>query len=217
VIKDMVRIFDYALDYRPCLVLTNATNPLRMRLDEIQALKNKTHPLSFRVSIDYPDEQKHDNGRGEGNFALSWEVIKDLNKRGFAISIARQRGINENTEKIDQAYRPYFKKAQLSPDIRIVSFPDFLTPGTIADVPHITEGCMTQYHDEEGRDQFMCNYSKMVVKRNGQMRVYACTLVDDDQDYDFGSTLKEAMDVRVMLKHHRCYSCFAQGASCSEM
>ncbi|MFT5496693.1 MAG: hypothetical protein ACI9TH_002093, partial [Kiritimatiellia bacterium] len=38
----------------------------------------------------------------------------------------------------------------------------------------------------------------------------------DDIDYDLGSTLKESMEVRVMLKHHRCFSCFAYGASCSE-
>jgi hypothetical protein len=57
----------------------------------------------------------------------------------------------------------------------------------------------------------------MIVKRNGRMRVYACTLVDDDEDYDLGSSLMESMRVRVMLKHHRCYSCFARGASCSEI
>ena len=62
----------------------------------------------------------------------------------------------------------------------------------------------------------MCNFSKMVVKKNGSMGVYACTLVDDDSDYDLGSTLSESMKIRIMLRHHRCYSCFAFGASCSE-
>lgn len=217
VIKDMVNILKYTLDHRPCLVLTNATEPLRMRLEEIQELKNKPHPLNFRISIDYPDEQSHDEGRGQGNFALSWEVIKELNRRGFSVSIARQRKKDENTDEVDRTYHQYFKKARLPKDTRIVSFPDFLTPGTMADVPHITENCMTQYHDEESRDQFMCNFSKMIVKKDGRMCVYACTLVDDDPDYDLGSSLKESMDIRVMLKHHRCYSCFAQGASCSEI
>ena len=87
----------------------------------------------------------------------------------------------------------------------------------MAQVPFITEDCMTRYQTEATRAKFMCHYSKMVVKKNGRMRVYACTLVDDDEDYDFGGSLAESMDVRVMLKHHRCYSCFACGASCSEM
>jgi hypothetical protein len=62
----------------------------------------------------------------------------------------------------------------------------------------------------------MCAFSKMVVKKNGNMRVYACTLVDDDEEYDLGSTLKESLKERISMKHHRCYSCFAYGASCSE-
>jgi len=76
---------------------------------------------------------------------------------------------------------------------------------------------MTTYKTAEERDRFMCSFSKMVVKKGGKMRVYACTLVDDDEDYDLGGSLGEAMDVRVMLRHHRCYTCFAAGASCSEL
>ncbi|HVJ30152.1 MAG TPA: radical SAM protein, partial [Gammaproteobacteria bacterium] len=54
-------------------------------------------------------------------------------------------------------------------------------------------------------------------KRNGRLRVYACTLVDDDPGYDLGGTLPESMSKRIMLRHHRCYSCFAYGSSCSEI
>jgi len=75
---------------------------------------------------------------------------------------------------------------------------------------------MTQYHTEATRREFMCAYSKMVVKQNGRMRVYACTLVDDDPAYDQGGTLGESLGRRVMLRHHRCLSCFKYGASCSE-
>lgn len=41
VVRDLVRILDYALTYRPCLVLTNATDPLIRRLPQIQLLKKK--------------------------------------------------------------------------------------------------------------------------------------------------------------------------------
>jgi hypothetical protein len=75
---------------------------------------------------------------------------------------------------------------------------------------------MTTYQTEESRKDFMCAFSKMVVKKNGQMRVYACTLVDDDEEYDLGSTLAQSLEERISMKHHRCYSCFAYGASCSE-
>jgi len=75
---------------------------------------------------------------------------------------------------------------------------------------------MIRYLNAEQRDGFMCNTSKMVVRKNGRCGVYACTLVDDDVHFDLGATLRESMERRVMLAHHRCYSCFACGASCSE-
>ena len=49
------------------------------------------------------------------------------------------------------------------------------------------------------------------------MTPFNILLVDDDQDYDLGSHLAESMKIRIMLRHHRCYSCFAHGASCSEL
>lgn len=217
VIKDMIKILDYALDYKPCLVLTNATNPLKMRLDQLEPLLDKPNPLNFRISFDYPDPERHDAGRGQGNFFLSLATMKELNQLGFKISIARQREVDENIQQVDAQYQNYFKQAGVPQQTRIVSFPDFLKPGSLTNVPHITEACMTNYHSEESRNAFMCNFSKMVVKQDGKMRVYACTLVDDDNDYDLGGSLDEAMRARVMLKHHRCYSCFANGASCSEM
>jgi len=98
-----------------------------------------------------------------------------------------------------------------------VAFPDFATPGSLPDVPHVTTDCMTRYQDADSRKDFMCGFSRMIVKQAGQMRVYACTLVDDDPEYDLGADLADSMAARVSLKHHRCYSCFAYGASCSEL
>jgi len=118
---------------------------------------------------------------------------------------------------VEAAFRGHFRAAGLPEDINLVAFPDFHLPSAHpSGVPHITEGCMTGYQTEASRNAFMCNFSKMVVKREGRMRVYACTLVDDDPDYDLGGTLGGAMAVRVMLRHHRCFSCFRHGASCSE-
>jgi sulfatase maturation enzyme AslB (radical SAM superfamily) len=217
VIPDMVAILDYALDLNPCLVLTNATEPLLNKLHRVAALADKNHLLSFRVSLDYPDPGKHDAERGKGNFELSLQVMKELHDLGFPVSIARQSAIGEDVDAVNREYFPYFGKAGLPEDTHIVVFPEFDVPNSHPDVPYITESCMTTYKTEAQRDGFMCNFSKMVVKKGGRMRVYACTLVDDDEEYDQGGSLTEAMDQRVMLKHHRCYTCFANGASCSEL
>jgi organic radical activating enzyme len=214
---DMIAILDHALDFNPCLVLTNATEPLLNRLHRIAPLADKPFSLNFRVSLDYPDSERHDAGRGRGNFNLSLKTMEQLHRLGFGVSIARQSKADEDVEAVNREYIPHFEKAGLPSDTGIVAFPEFHEPGSHPDVPYITESCMTTYKTESDRNAFMCSFSKMVLKQGGRMRVYACTLVDDDPDYDLGENLTEAMKVRVMLRHHRCYACFANGASCSEL
>jgi len=216
VIVDMVRILDYALGHRPCLVLTNATEPLMNRLQSLLPLLDKPHSLSFRVSLDSPVAAEHDAFRGKGNFNLSVKVMSRLRKEGFQVSVARLAKKGEDTTSINAAYARIFADSGLPDDTRMVVFPEFHTPHSNPEVPYITENCMTTYTTEASRGAMMCSFSKMIVKKNGKTGVYPCTLVDDDDQYDLGPSLKEAMDYRVMLKHLRCFSCFASVASCSE-
>lgn len=215
--KEIFDILHYALAQRPCMVLTNGTRPLRKRWEDALALRDAPHPIRFRISLDYPDAARHDAGRGAGNFDLALETLGLLHGAGFGVSIARQMEQDEETAAVEEAFRAHFRRAGLPDDVHQVAFPDFYQPSSHpSGVPHITTNCMTQYHTEESRSAFMCNFSKMIVKIDGRMRVYACTLVDDDPDYDLGGSLTEAMRRRVMLRHHRCFSCFRYGASCSE-
>jgi len=216
-IKDMLAILDYASQRRPCMVLTNATEPLLKRLPGLTALRDNPHPISLRVSLDHSESERHDAGRGQGNFAKALAGLKRLHDEGFHVSVARHQAPEEDRQRVEQAFRQLFELNGLPEDLAIVAFPDFLTPGALPQVPQITTHCMTTYQDEIGRRNFMCAFSKMVIKRQGQMQVYACTLVDDDPEYCLGTTLRESLEQRISMKHHRCYSCFAYGASCSEI
>jgi molybdenum cofactor biosynthesis enzyme MoaA len=213
---EFISILDYALEHRPCLVLTNATEPLMNQMAAVLPLRNKPNPLKFRVSLDYPDPVRHDESRGKGNFRKVLATLGRLSREGFGVSIARLMQPGENSAAVDRAYAPYFTTAGVPEDITIIKFPEFHLPGSFPDVPEISETCMTRYLNAEQRAAFMCHFSKMVVRKDGQCGVYACTLVDDVAGYDLGRTLREAMTQRVLLGHHRCYSCFACGASCSE-
>jgi MoaA/NifB/PqqE/SkfB family radical SAM enzyme len=215
-VKDIGRILDYALGFAPCLVLTNGVDAVTRRLPKLAALRTRPHPLSLRVSIDWPDAARHDAGRGAGNFAKAWDAVRRLHDAGFRVSIARQMEKGEDRAAVEAAYRALLRAAGVPEDLNLVFFPDFGTPGSRYEVPHVTEHCMVTYQTEATRRAFMCAYSKMVVKKAGRMRVYACTLVDDDEAYDQGGSLRESLGARVMLRHHRCFSCFKYGASCSE-
>jgi len=217
IVKDFVNILRYAASRKPCLVLTNGTDPVLKRLHQIETLRDTEQPISFRISIDYPDRDRHDAGRGEGSFDLSWAGMAALQNLGFKVSLARQMEPDENEREVISAYKKLLSNHRMPEQTTIVSFPDFQLPGSNPLVPFVTQSCMTTYHTQTTRNDFMCSFSKMVIKKNGRMRIYACTLVDDDESYDLGSSLAEAMPKRVMLHHHRCYSCFAYGSSCSEI
>lgn len=214
--KQLIKILAYAAERKPCLVLTNGTEAIQQRMDEVMSLRSAANSISFRVSIDKPTAVEHDAGRGEGNFVKALQGLKKLYDAGFQVSVARHMDKDENRTEVESQYHSLFKEYGLPVDLNMVAFPDFATPGSLPQVPQVTTACMTTYQTEESRKEFMCAFSKMVLKKNGHMRVYACTLVDDDEEYDLGSTLKESLKERISMKHHRCYSCFAYGASCSE-
>lgn len=216
-VKDIIDILNYASSKKPCLVLTNGTDPLMKRIEALKPLLNNAHPISFRISLDSYDAKIHDQGRGKGEFNKALIGLRTLHNLGFPVSVARHIKPGENSTNVNQAFEDLFALNGLPQNIHIVAFPDFLTPGSLPQVPHITENCMTSYQTEEQRNNYMCATSKMIVKKDGKMQVYACTLVDDDEEYSFGSDLTASMQQRISMKHHRCYSCFAFGASCSEM
>lgn len=217
VAKDMVRILDYALQHRPCMVLTNATEPLIKRLKQIKPLLRHKNKLHFRVSLDHFDATKHDVGRGAGMFDLALQGLRELHDMGFTVSVANQMLADSTSAETARKFSAIFKRAGLPEDLHRVEFPDFHPPGLDVETPQISANCMVTYQTEKTRRAYMCAFSKMVIKDQGKMRVYACTLVDDDPDYALGETLTASMKESVSMKHHRCYSCFKYGASCSEM
>lgn len=215
VIRDFVNILDYASQHRPCFVLTNATDPLLKRTHQVLPLLDNPYPIHFRVSLDYPDAARHDVDRGEGSFAKALDGIRWLHEQGFKVSIARQTDSDEDPAHVEAAFRGIFRAQGIPEHLAFTAFPDLGTPGSEDGSPEVTETCMEKYPTRESRAHFMCTYTRMLVKKGDQVRVYACTLVDDDPDYDLGGSLRESMDERIMLRHHRCFSCYRFGASCS--
>ncbi len=215
--KDIIKILDYALRYRPCLVLTNATEPLIRRIEQLKPLLNHKQQLHFRVSLDHFDAVQHDRARGKGMFFMALEGMRRLHALGFSLSVANQMLPGLSAAYVAERYAEVFHAAGLPKDLNRIAFPEFYPPETVVAAPQITQSCMLDFQTESSRRSFMCAFSRMVVKQNNQCRVYACTLVDDDADYALAETLVESLRVPVSMKHHRCYSCFKYGASCSEM
>ncbi|MGD9842087.1 MAG: radical SAM protein [Steroidobacteraceae bacterium] len=207
IVKDMVKILEYALELKPCLVLSNGTAPLLKRLHQLQLLKQHTHPLSFRISIDYPDQARHDTARGWGNFQRAIDGLQLLHAQGFVISIARQMDVDEDVAIVNEAYRLLLRKAHLPEDTRVIALPELGRLGTDSQITQPVE---------PKDNNLMCTYSRMLLKREGQLRIYACAFTDDDVRFDLGATLQESTQQSVCLQHQRCRQCAQHGASYSE-
>ncbi len=215
--KDIIQILNYALSHRPCLVLTNATTPLLKRIHQLRPLLKHKYPLHVRVSLDHFDPIEHDRGRGAGMFAEALNGMLRLHSMGFPLSVASQMLPGISSDQATQRYAAVFRAAGLPENLRRIEFPEFYPPETVVSAPQITQSCMQNYQTEASRREFMCAFSRMVVKQHDRCQVYACTLVDDDGDYALAETLTKSLQIPVSMKHHRCYSCFKYGASCSEI
>lgn len=206
-----MNILEAALAIAPCLVLTNGTKPLKHYLPKLaQFSDTQKQNLTFRISINSPDEKTHDAQRGEGSFITAWTQLKALNQLGFPIAIARQMQKDEDTEQIQTAFQKLLTQYELPKNTTIVAFPDLAKTQT----PEISETCISTYHTPQSCANFMCATTRMLVKKNDHVSLYACTLVDDDDFFNFGQNFDHALTQRTFLKHQRCFACFSSGVSC---
>jgi sulfatase maturation enzyme AslB (radical SAM superfamily) len=208
--KHFLGMLEYALSLAPCLVLSNGAEPLRAALPKLRGLQNKDK-LTIRISLDYPDEARHDAGRGKGRFAMALESLKLLRDQGIGVAAARRMDKDEDSAGTAEAFADLFSRNGLPADLPLVAFPNLVSTD---ETPEITENCISTYHTPESCARFMCASSRMAVKKDGRVSLYACTLVDDDPAYDFGQDLQWAMHRPTLLRHKRCFACFSAGVSC---
>ena len=210
--KDILNILAYLSERAPCLVLSNGTEPLRNHIAALRRLKNAGTTLHFRISLDYADKDRHEANRGKGMFSLALDSIRTLLDSGFQVSVARRQEKDEDAAEALATFQKLFLQSSLPEDLPLTAFPDLQRE----DVPHITENCISTYHNAESCAEFMCAYSRMLAKQNNRMGFYACTLVDDDQDFNYGQELEAAVARRTYLTHKRCFACFAGGVACGK-
>lgn len=206
ILKGVHEILLQALARRPVLVLTNGTAPFIRRSHQLQPLREAPHALSFRVSIDYPDEARHDAGRGLKNFRKAIEGLRLLHQAGFATGITRQGDPGEDAALVDARFRALLRRQRLPEDLPIVALPELGRPGTPPPTiaPPAASGVNLQT---------ACARSRMVLRRDGRLRIHACPLTDDDPAFDLGGSLPAAMKTGVVANHARCTVCLGPGVN----
>jgi molybdenum cofactor biosynthesis enzyme MoaA len=203
ILKGIREVLLLALALRPVLVLTNGTAPFIRRAHQLAELARTPHPLSFRVSIDYADEARHDAGRGLKNFRKALEGLRLLHAAGFAVGITRQLTPGEDPAAVERAFRQLLRRQNLPQDLPVIALPELGLPDGAASMLVSTTGLMAQAP--------ACTVSRMLLRRDGVLRFHACPLTDDAPRFDVGATLAAALSAGVVPDHARCSHCLAPG------
>jgi molybdenum cofactor biosynthesis enzyme MoaA len=203
ILKGIREILLHAQSLRPVLVLTNGTAPFIRRSHQLAELATAPHTLSFRVSIDYADEARHDAGRGLKNFRKALEGLRLLHSAGFAVGITRLTTPQEDRAAVDRAFRQLFKRQGLPQELPIIALPELGLPDAMN--PPLSSSPLTPNATPA------CAFSRMLLRRSGMLRFHACPLTDDAARFEVGTTLEAALTASVVPDHARCTRCAGPG------
>jgi hypothetical protein len=162
------------------------------------------------VSIDFPEEARHDAGRGLKNFRKALEGLRLLHAAGFEVGITRQITAGEDAGAVTAQFRQLLRRQRLPEDMSVVALPELGALGETARIAAasgnglIASGLLR-------RTDPACTTGRMLLSRQGVMRFHACPLTDDEQRFDLGGTLEQAAAAPVIADHPRCALCLGPG------
>ncbi|MBH88072.1 MAG: radical SAM protein [Pelagibacterales bacterium] len=196
------------------LVLTNAMQPMLNKIKELIKFSNYSK-LTLRISLDHFNKEEHEKIRGINTWDKAIKGIRWLVNNNFRINIA-SRIINKDEKIVRDGFAKLFKENNLDINAynndHLVLFPEMnLQDNT----PEITKSCW-EILDSNPKDM-MCANSRMIVKRkeDSKTHVVSCTLIPYENNFSYGSNLKNSFK-RVYLNHPFCSKfCVLGGASCS--
>lgn len=216
----IIRLSEMALERgHDLLVLTNAMKPMmrpRVQAGLLDLQKRFPGRMTLRVSLDHFTAKGHDQERGNGSFEIALKGLRWLTDNQFDLHIAGRAMFSESDTSARAGYadltREHAWDIDASNPAHVMLFPEM---DDQIDVPEITVACWGILNINP--NSMMCANSRMVVRRKGENRpvVLACTLLWDDEQFETGKTLKEALGP-VALNHPHCAKfCVLGGASCS--
>ena len=204
--REILRILRHALSLRPVLVLTNGTAPFIRRPNSLAQLQGLPHAASFRVSIDHPDEARHDAERGFRNFRKALQGLKLLAEAGFSVGITRLSQPDEDVAAIELRYRQLLRRQSLPDTLQLVALPDLGRPGQPA-----LEAIAPTPPTAVPLPDTACSRSRMLLRRETSLAFSPCPFVDDEPGYDLGPDLSPALAALALPRHARCATCLGAG------
>ena len=201
ILKGIGEILRRALELAPVRVLTNGTAPFIRRPHQLAQLRGAQHPLSFRVSIDSPDEPVHDAGRGLKNFRKALEGLRLLHEAGFSTGLISQPHAPAERAAVETRFRALLRKNLLPQDLPIEWLPELGALHDMTAAPLLPLPAAQHLPP--------CATGRMLLRRGGALALTACPMVDDDPGFDRPGELSGAAMAPVQPLHRRCAACLA--------
>lgn len=214
--RDMLPILEDTLALGPATVLTNATVLPQRTVDELRRLsEGSLYTLELRVSIDGVTAEMNDAIRGEGAFERAMEAVERLAAAGFLpIITTMQSWEDHETDRILEDFREILAgvgydrpRLKILPPLRIGGEAE-RTRG-YDDVERVTRDMMLDYPAE----LLLCSSARLVTAGG----VWVCPILLDEPGAKVGDSLAEAVDAPARLDSQACYTCWVNGAICSNM
>ena len=214
--REMIGILEDTLRLGPATVLTNATIMPQRTVDELRRLSRASrYTLELRVSIDGVTAEMNDAIRGEGSFDRALGAVSRLAAAGFLpIITTMQSWDDQETDGILAAFRALltdvgYDRARLKilPPLHIGAEAE-RTRG-YRDVERVTREMMADYPAE----LLLCSGARLVTGSG----VWVCPILLDDPTARVGDTLTESVHAPARLDAQACYTCWVNGAICSNM
>ena len=219
----------------PVTVYTNASEPLDKRLDALAELNDEHQRLHgnsilLRVSLDHYDADIHDvyYGRGEGAFNKTLGTAERAHQLGIALAVTTQTDIHNNAlpRQHEEFIREIFRGRDMDlGDVKIL--PDIPSGAEQKRLPPQDTSPITPAEFQASgtnMNNLMCHISRTVLKLDGSVRVYPCTIlipdspehVSDFARYDMGATIAESLKREQALDHPACRAyCVKGNMSCA--
>lgn len=215
---DIIKIAEESLKRgHRLLLLTNAMRPMMKHETALLRLRDTySNQMTLRVSVDHFNPVMHEEERGARSWDPMLKGLKWLSDNNFHIDIAGRTRWGEDEQNLRKGFATLFKTHNINIDAhdkkQLMLFPEM---DENAPVPEITTQCWDILNVNP--DDMMCATSRMVVKRkqDDKPSVMACTLLAYDQQFNLGTTLKQASK-SVPLNHPHCAKfCVLGGGACS--
>lgn len=207
-------ILEKTLEIGPATVLTNGTLFRDQTVRRLAELRDGSiYSMELRVSIDGPDAESNDKIRGMGSFSRAMEGVKKIVTAGFLpiITMAQTWDDADGSTVYEKMRQALISLGYTRPRIKLLPSLKIGAEAIRSRGYHDDERITHEMMEDFDASTLICANSRIVTDKG----VHVCPILIEQPDSMLGRTVSEAMQKSYTLRHQACFTCWLNGAICS--